>query len=245
MATIETRGFWFGMAAAAGMTLSSVAGHASQPPNPTINNGSFSTNTGSGTSTTVTGTTANLSNTWTVATVSTNPNACVVYGNSFTNCGYTPISTAGLGVDPNGAPYFAAGSWTGTNAIISQTVSNLILNEKYNITFYQAALADAVVTDAARWTVAFGGAATQNSTIMNIASGLAVGWASQSMIFSASATSVTLSFLASGGTNSGPPLALLDGVAITRVPEPASIALLAIGAAGIMGLRRRRARLAV
>lgn len=52
----------------------------------------------------------------------------------------------------------------------------------------------------------------------------------------------TLSFLAVGGPNGRPPVALLDGVSLIDTPEPATLALLSVGLGGIIFARRPRRR---
>ena len=51
-------------------------------------------------------------------------------------------------------------------------------------------------------------------------------------------TQQILSFLALGGPSGKPPVALLDGVSLLDTPEPATLALLSVGLAGIMVARR-------
>jgi hypothetical protein len=176
---------------------------------------------------------------------------CLVYGgvNNMCGSGYLNSGVEATfwvfpGVSPNGGNFVGADSAATYHNSISQSVSGLVVGQEYNLTFYQAAAQQkgfsGTTTD--QWQVTFGSSPNQDSTLMNVATESDVAWNSQSMLFTASATTETLTFLALGTPNSDPPFALLDGVSLISVPEPASIALLGFGVAGIAGLRRRRAR---
>ncbi len=69
------------------------------------------------------------------------------------------------------------------------------------------------------------------------------GWMQETMTFTAQNSSDTLTFLAFGTPNGGPPFTLLDGVSLAEVPEPSSWAMLIAGF-GMIGAAARRRRAA-
>ena len=120
------------------------------------------------------------------------------------------------------------------NAAITQTISGLSPGGKYKLSFYQALAQDTelfVTTPgpvSAQWQVSFG-SSTQTTPLMNAdGSTLTISnWALQNMTFVAGASSQVLSFLAIGA--GAPPLAGLDGISLTAVPEPGSAVMLLMG----------------
>jgi hypothetical protein len=126
---------------------------------------------------------------------------------------------------------------------IYQTVAGLQVGDRYALTFYQAAGQQSGLSGATteQWQVSLGGS-TQYSTLMNNASEGVVGWNEQTIDFIATSSSEVLTFLALGTPAGEPPVVLLADVAMSDIPEPGTVAVLASGMiAGLLVLRRRRA----
>jgi hypothetical protein len=127
-------------------------------------------------------------------------------------------------------------------ATVSQTVNNLTVGATYLLSFYYAGAQQSGFTGQTTegFTVGFG-SQTYNTPILTDANHGFTGWTSQSVAFTATSTSQTLSFLADGTPGGEPPFSLLDGVSLVQVtPEPSTLALLGSGILAVGGLVRRR-----
>jgi len=155
----------------------------------------------------------------------------------YTN-GYLQVPWVGLAgpfpqTSPDGGNFVLSDADYHTGAI-SQTLNGLTPNTQYTVTFYQALTQDTEVNITvpgpvtAYWQVSFG-SSVQNSPGMsaNGATATISPWKQQSMTFTAQNASEVLSFFAVG--TGDPPMAALDGISVTAVPEPAAAWLLSGG----------------
>jgi len=132
----------------------------------------------------------------------------------------------------------------------SQTVTGLVVGRTYALTFDWAAgeLQDRQGFSTEQLHVFLGSDEQSTSVYHNTASPLSnpgsfSGWNQVTFNFKATATTEALKFLSDGApANNLPPVAFLDGVSLTMVPEPATWAIMLVGF-GALGaaLRRRRA----
>lgn len=133
-------------------------------------------------------------------------------------------------------------------AAITQTVTGLTPGIRYAVSFLWGAAQQKGYTPATaeQWKVSLGNEMHSTPVINNPSQGFS-GWFAQSLTYTATSTSQVLSFLAAGTPSGAPPFALLDGVSITAVAEPASWMTLVVAMLSIIGLvnvRRHSSRLA-
>jgi hypothetical protein len=165
------------------------------------------------------------------------------------------------GPSPDGGNYFLGDGDSSFSAALSQTVTGLVVNHFYQVSFYQAAGEENCLADdgtscpppsghiTGQWGVTFGSTTLNSATMttpVNTSNpgSILTGWNRQTLTFQATSTSQLLSFLAAGTPSGAPPLVFLDGITLTEVaPEPATWVLLGLGLLMLpVGLRLRKGR---
>jgi hypothetical protein len=132
----------------------------------------------------------------------------------------------------------------------AQSIGGLVIGQTYALTFDWAAgeLQDRTGFSTEQLHVSLGSDTQSTSIYNNTANPLSnpgsfSGWQQVTFNFKATSTTELLSFLSDGApSNNLPPVAFLDGVSLTMVPEPATWAMMLVGFGGLgAALRRRRA----
>ncbi len=148
---------------------------------------------------------------------------------------------------PDGGNFVEADAAPSYANAITQTINSLTIGQDYTLNFYQAAgqQKNFKGPTTERWKVSFG-AGSQLSSMYSLSQRGVGAWQSQTMTFTAHATSQLLSFLAVGTPDGQPPISFLDGVSLqAAIPEPATWALLMTGFAMVGVAARRRNSAAV
>lgn len=155
---------------------------------------------------------------------------------AYSNNGFTSSS-------PAGGDYIAMdGAYE--EGSISQVLSGLTIGDTIAVSFWYAGAQQSGYNGATTegLNVSLGNQTLQSVTLNNVNHGF-TGWQYQTLNFTATGTSETLKFLATGTPGGEPPFTLLDGVTATDTavtPEPSSIALLGTGLLTVGGLVRKR-----
>ena len=185
----------------------------------------------------------------------TNPNAYDLWLNTSTATTVSPVTQYGNGVNSatdqdlwkftpgqNGGNFVVLDGDPAANGLISQTINGLVSGQTYAVSFEWAAgqLQSRTGNTTESLQVSLG-SDSQTTKVVNTPSQGFVPWMNQTFDFTASGASETLSFLSIGTPSGMPPVALLDGVSLSAVPEPASWAMMVIGV-GMMGATQRHRR---
>ena len=158
-------------------------------------------------------------------------------------------------LNPDGPGYFInLDGDPGFPTAISQTITGLIINQKYNLRFSWAAVQrdDASGLTSDEYLIAslgkevftttnyFPGPVSSTCTTCLPSKGFS-GWftSSYDFVWDGSANNV-LTFLAHGNPGGLPPSLNLDGISLNAVPEPSTLALLIAAGVGLVGVGARR-----
>jgi len=179
------------------------------------------------------------------------------------NCGNSNFNfTTSPGAVPGGYTGGIFVADAGDPIAISQTLSGLVAGKTYSLSFYFAGAQQSGYSGASTdyWAVTTaqtnssgtvtGTSSTVDTPTLTIGTGSNGGgqccgptnsFAKDTVTFTADATGYeTVTFLVGGtGNNGEPPFMFLANVAVTQVPEPASLALFSVGLAGLIAMRRR------
>jgi hypothetical protein len=143
---------------------------------------------------------------------------------------------------PAGGNFVGSDGDTNYAAPISQTLAGLLPNQKYRVSFWEAAGQEVNFDGPTSewWEVTLDGV-TQPSTGFSLPSHGVGQWKQQHLYYTTSATPNTvLTFLSRGMPNGIPPVPFLDGVSVCAVPEPSSLVIVAIGLIGSVVARKLR-----
>ncbi len=143
---------------------------------------------------------------------------------------------------PDGGNFMALDGDIGANGAFHQDIGGLTVGQKYVVQFDWAGTQfenrSGATTDYLQ--VGFGDQ-SKATPVFGGPTHYFEGWAHESFTFTADAVTETLSFLSIGTPTGLPPVALLDGVSVTAVPEPATWGLMLVGF-GVLGAFARRRR---
>jgi PEP-CTERM motif len=132
---------------------------------------------------------------------------------------------------------------SGVQGSISQNITGLIHNTAYQLSFDWGAGQLQSRTGATTETldVSIGGFSFVTPTLSNPSNSATDGGLQTFSFFYTGASSITnvLTFLSVGTPTGLPPIATIDNVSLTAVPEPAAFGLLGLGLVGLVAARRR------